>query len=128
MKQAGLAILAAWIWILLSEFVRNSLLFHGLWEAHYQSRGLTFPNGPINGVIWAVWSLVFAGLIYILSRRSSFIQTFGLSWTYGFVLMWLVIGNLGVLPFGLLWFAIPLSLIEAGGACWLVTKIDQPKS
>jgi hypothetical protein len=121
------AVLAAWVWILLSEFVRNSLLFHGLWEAHYQSLGLTFPNAPENGAIWAAWSLVFAVLIFILSRRFSIVETFLLAWTMGFVLMWLVIGNLGVLPLGLLWFAVPLSLLEAALASWLVTKIVRPK-
>jgi len=40
-------------------------------------------------------------------------QTTLLSWFVGFVLMWVVVGNLGVLPGGLLYVAVPLSLVEA---------------
>jgi hypothetical protein len=40
-------------------------------------------------------------------------QTTLLSWFVGFVMMWVVIGNLGVLPYGLLLYTIPLSFLEA---------------
>ena len=37
-----------------------------------------------------------------------------------FVLMWLVIGNLEVLPFKILLFAIPLSILECYIAAWII--------
>ena len=37
--------------------------------------------------------------------------------------MWIVIGNLGVLPYGLLAFAVPLSLLEAFVAALIVKKL-----
>jgi len=52
------------------------------------------------------------------------VQTTFLSWFAGFVLMWLVAGNLGVLPFGILLYAIPLSLIEAFVATYILFKLS----
>ena len=40
----------------------------------------------------------------------------------GFVLMWVVTGNLGVLPFGLLILGVPLSLLESFIAALIVKK------
>ena len=118
------AILAATVWISVSEFVRNQFLVQSHWVEHYRSMGLGFPSEPVNGALWGLWSLVFAGVIYVLSRRFSFVQTSILSWVIGFVMMWIVIGNLGVLPLAILPLAIPLSLLEAGIAAWIVMKVD----
>lgn len=122
-KKTILPIFAATVWISLSEFVRNSLLLRPYWVEHYQSLGLTFPEAPVNGAVWGLWSLCFAIGIYILSRKFSLIQTTFLSWFVGFVYMWLVIGNMGVLPFGILYFAVPLSILEAFLASWIVVRV-----
>jgi hypothetical protein len=118
-----LSTLAAFAWISANEFVRNQFVFKHLWEAHYQSMGLTFPAAPVNGAVWGLWSLVFAGVIYTLRQRFGFGQTIALAWVIGFVMMWLVIGNMGVLPFSLLSYAIPWSFVECLGAVWLIQKI-----
>lgn len=128
MKRALLAIISAALWISLSEFIRNQLLFQSYWIEHYQSLGLIFPTSPINGLIWGIWSLVFAIIIYVLAQRYSFKETTGLSWVIGFVLMWLVIGNLRVLPYKMLYIAIPFSLIEVIVATLIIFKISIPKS
>lgn len=120
------AIVAAWAWVGFSEFLRNQLLFEQLWVDHYRSLGLDFPNAPLNAALWMVWALVFVGVVWVISRRFSLWQTAALAWVLGFVLMWLVIGNLGVLPFVLLGFAVPLSMIEAAGAAFIVARVDPP--
>lgn len=112
MKKTILPILLSTIWISISEFVRNEFLFKSYWVDHYNSLGLVFPSEPINGAMWGVWSLVFAIVIFIVSKKFSLLQTFLLMWVVGFVMMWIVIGNMGVLPFSLLLFAVPLSLLE----------------
>jgi hypothetical protein len=61
--------------------------------------------------------------IFIISKKFSLVQTALISWFVGFVMMWIVIGNLGVLPFGLLPYAIPLSLIESFVAAWIIKKL-----
>ncbi len=51
------------------------------------------------------------------------LQTTFLSWFVGFILMWVVVGNLGVLPTGILFIAVPLSLFEAFLATLIITKM-----
>lgn len=126
-KKTILPILLATIWISISEFVRNTFLLHNYWTAHYQNLGLTFPEQPINGAVWGIWSLCFAISIYIISRKFSIIETTFLSWFVGFVFMWLVIGNMGVLPFGILPIALPLSLLEAFLATFIIFKLSKNK-
>ncbi|MBK8041719.1 MAG: hypothetical protein IPK21_03115 [Haliscomenobacter sp.] len=119
-----LAILGASAWVSINEFLRNQILLMPKWVAHYQSMGLEFPAAPANGAVWGVWSLVFAGVIYALLQKFSLRQTTALSWVAGFVMMWLVVGNMGVLPFDVLPYAVPWSLLECFGAAWIIGKVD----
>jgi hypothetical protein len=123
-KKTILPILLATIWISVSEFVRNELLVKSYWTEHYINLGLVFPSEPINGAMWGLWSLLFAIAIFIIAKKFSLIQTTLLSWLVGFVLIWVVIGNLGMLPGGLLYIAVPLSLIEAFLAALIIVKLQ----
>lgn len=119
-----LPILAATIWISLSEFIRNEYLVKSFWNEHYQGLGLKFPSDPVNGAVWGIWSLLFAIAVFILAKKFTLVQTTLLSWFVGFVLMWVVTGNLGVLPFGLLLYAVPLSILESFIAAWIIKKLS----
>lgn len=123
LKKTVLPVLLATIWISASEFIRNELLFKSFWTGHYEQMGIVFPSQPINGAVWGLWSLFIAVAIYIIAKRFSLLQTFLLSWYVGFVLMWVVIGNLGVLPHGLLIIAVPWSLLEVFVATWIIKKL-----
>jgi hypothetical protein len=118
-----LAILATTVWISLNEFLRNQLVLIDHWTQHYGSMGLTFPGEPINGAVWGIWSLCFAVAIFFMACRFSLLETSILAWGSGFVLMWLVVGNLGMLPMSILPYAIPWSMVEAFGAVWIVKKL-----
>jgi hypothetical protein len=126
-KKTILPIFLATIWISISEFVRNEYIVKSYWTEHYKSLGLIFPSEPINGAIWGLWSLLFAIAIFIISRKFSLLHTTLLSWFVGFVLMWVVIGNMGVLPKGILLVTMPLSLLEAFLASF-ITKISTNKT
>lgn len=126
-KQTILPILLATIWISISEFARNEFLLKSYWTDHYQSLGLVFPSEPINGAVWGLWSLCFAIAIFIIAKKFSLLQTTLLSWFVAFVLMWISSGNMGVLPFGILPFAIPLSLLEAFLASFIIIKLSGVK-
>jgi hypothetical protein len=117
------ATIAAGLWINASEFFRNEVLLKSHWTQHYQSLGLSFPSSPVNGMVWILWGFVFAAMVYQISRTCSLARTALLAWMMGFVLMWLVIGNLGVLPIAILSYAIPLSLLECFIAAYLCLKL-----
>jgi hypothetical protein len=125
LRHIVLPVVLATAWVGISEFVRNQLLFTSFWVEHYHRLGLVFPSAPINGAIWGVWSLLFAVSIFVVTRRFSRLESTLLSWLYGFVMMWAVIGNLGVLPYRLLIFAVPLSLLEAFLAV-LIVDVTSP--
>jgi hypothetical protein len=122
-KKTILPILLATTWISISEFARNEFLLKSYWTNHYEKLGLVFPSEPINGAVWGLWSLCFAIVVFIIAKKFTLLQTTLLSWFVGFVLMWISSGNMGVLPFGILPFAIPLSFLEAFLASLIVKKL-----
>ena len=125
-KRIILPLFLTTIWISLSEFVRNEFLLKSYWIKHYQELGLTFPSAPINGALWGIWSLLFAIAVFIFAKKFSTIHATFLSWLVAFVMMWVVIGNLGVLPYGILIYAVPLSILESFVAT-LIIKYFQEK-
>jgi hypothetical protein len=123
LRTTILPVFLATAWISISEFVRNEFLFKSFWTDHYNDLGMVFPSEPINGAIWGIWSLMFAIAIFILAKKFNLVQTFLLSWFVAFIFMWLVVGNLGVLPYRILIFAVPLSLLEAFLATVIIKRI-----
>lgn len=123
MKRKIVALLLSGFWISASEFIRNELLFKGYWIKKYQSLGLEFPSTPLNNALWGVWSFLLAGLILYLSSRLRLIENVVVSWLFAFVLMWIVAGNLTVLPLALLIFAVPLSLLEVLVAALICRRV-----
>ncbi len=128
LKNHFLPIFLATVWISISEFVRNEFLLKTFWVKHYSELGLTFPSEPINGIFWGIWSLGFACFIYFMSKKFTLSETIWLSWFVGFVLMWIVLGNLLVLPLKILPFAIPLSLMETFVASFIIKKLGSSQS
>jgi len=123
LKKIILPILLATMWIGISEFVRNEFILKSYWTEHYESMGLIFPSEPINGAVWGIWSLCFAIGIYFIAQKFSLIQTTFLAWFVGFVLMWIVTGNMNVLPLGILPYAIPFSILETFLAAFIINKL-----
>lgn len=123
LRYVVVPILLSTIWVSLMEFGRNELLLKSNWVDHYASMGLVFPSEPLNGAVWGIWALVFSVVLYLISRRFSLLETFAIGWLSGFVLMWLVTGNMGVLPYSILGIAIPASMIEVLGAVWILQRL-----
>lgn len=118
-----LAVLLTGLWVNASEFLRNEIFLKHYWVGHYQSLGLVFPSEPVNGAVWVSWGFLFALVIHLLARRFSLVQTALVAWLAGFVLMWVVLWNLKVLPEGLLLFALPLSLLECFVGAWIAHRL-----
>jgi len=127
LKKTILPVLLASIWISISEFVRNEFLVKSYWTEHYGNLGLVFPAEPINGAVWGLWSLLFAIAIYIISKKFTLIETTFLSWFVGFVLMWVVVWNMSVLPARILIIAGPLSILEAFLASFIIKTLQKQK-
>jgi len=112
-KKTIVPILITGIWINVSETVRWMLIIESYWIEKYQGLNLTFPNETINMFMWMIWGFFFATTIFILSKKYSLIQTTIFSWFVAFAMMWVIVWNIGVLPIEMLWYNIPLSLLEA---------------
>jgi hypothetical protein len=124
LKKTCVPILLAAIWISVSEFFRNEFLLKTCWVEHYKSLGLVFPSEPVNGAMWGIWSLLYAIFVFLLSRKFALLQTAFIAWFAGFVLMWFVIGNLNVLPYDILYAAVPLSMLEAFVASLIIARMS----
>lgn len=118
------AVILAGFWVNACEFLRNEVLLKTYWVEHYQSLGMTFPSHVLNGMMWVAWGFLFAAGMYFISRRFNLIQTALISWFMAFVLMWVVIWNLSVLPCALLVYAVPLSLLEAFIGSYICIKVS----
>lgn len=111
-KKTILPVLLTGIWINISETIRWEFLVKKYWIDHYESLNLFFPTELMNNITWMIWGFLFAVVIFILSKKFNLIQTTLLSWFVVFVLLWIVLWNVGVLPNGMLWYVAPLSLLE----------------
>ena len=119
-----IAVIITGIWVNASEFFRNEVLLKTYWVEHYQLLGMTFPSEPLNGMIWVAWGFLFAIAIYMISRKFDLIETTLISWFMAFVLMWVVTWNLNILPSAILFYAVPLSLLEAFIGSYVCIKIS----
>lgn len=120
--QSAKHILLAGVWITVSEFIRNEILFKSYWTDHYRALNLTFETKPLNGFLWVVWSMLFAWVLSQLREKYSMQESMAIGWTAAFVMMWITAYNLQVLPIGLLMIAVPLSLLEIFVALRILSK------
>ena len=123
MKKPLLAILAAWIWMNVNEFVRNELVVKHLWVEGFDAIGLGFPSSPVNGAVWGLWALIFIAMLSWLCTRFSVLESCLIAWFTGFVLMWIALWNMGVLPENIIYWAVPWSFIEVYVAAFICARI-----
>ena len=116
-------IIIAGIWITFSEFLRNEFLFKSYWVEQFNSLGLKFQTLSLNGLLWTIWSFALAYIIFMLLKKYSYYETLLISWLCAFVMMWIIIYNLQVMPLKLLMFAIPLSIFEVVIAEVIIKKL-----
>jgi len=127
MKRLILAVVAAGVWMNISEFIRNELLIKNIWVDGFKMLGLVFPSEPINGSIWGLWAFIFATMLVWLTTKFSVLQSTIITWLLGFALLWLGMWNMGILPSGLLFWAVPWSFIEVFVAAYIGNWILRKK-
>jgi len=84
------------------------------------------PDQPINNILWMVWGVIIACIVYFLSAKFTVVKTTLITWCAVCVTVWIVMWNLAVLPPGLLIVAVPLSLFEIYIAALIAQKL-QPR-
>ena len=107
----------------LSEFIRNELLLKDTWIDGFRDIGLSFPSEPLNGAVWALWAFIFVAILTLVSTKFDVISSTIISWSLGFVLLWVAVWNMGVLPSGLLYWAVPWSFVEVYVAAFIISRI-----
>jgi len=123
-KKTILPIIIVGIWINISEIIRWELLIKSFWVKHYAGLNLVFPNEAINGIVWVLWGFLIAIIISVLSKKFSLIRTTLLSWFVVFVLLWMVLWNVNMLPKNILWYVVPLSLIELFIGAYIYKRLN----
>ena len=124
-KKTIVPILLTGIWINIFETARWLLLIEDYWIEYYENLNLSFPVGPINGFIWLGWGFCFATIIFVLSKKFSLLQTTLLSWFAIFVMLWIVLFNINILPITILWIVIPMSLFETFIGALICKKLER---
>jgi hypothetical protein len=123
MNRYLLAVFAAGVWMNLSEFIRNELLLKNTWVDGFKDIGLSFPSDPLNGAVWALWAFIFVAVLTLISTKFDVIVSTIISWSLGFVLLWVAVWNMGILPSGLLYWAVPWSFVEVYVAALIISRI-----
>jgi hypothetical protein len=123
-KKTFLPILVTGIWINISETIRWELIVKSYWIEYYRNLDLVFPIELANNLIWMMWGFLVALVIFILSKKFNLLLTTFISWISIFVMLWIVLWNINMLPTEILKYVIPLSFIEVLVGAWICTKVS----
>jgi hypothetical protein len=123
-KKTIIPILLVGAWINISETVRWLLIIESHWIEYYKNLNLVFPNEPVNAIVWMIWGFLFGAIIFVLSKKFKPLQTALISWITIFVMLWIVLWNIDILPMSILWYNIPLSFIEAYIGVLICNKVS----
>jgi len=123
-KKTILPILLTGIWINVAITIGWMLILKSYWIEKFQSLNLVFPTGLINNITWMIWGFMLATIIFILLKKFSVLYTTLLAWFVAFVMMWVIVWNIGVLPTGMLAFNIPNTLLIIFIGAWICKKFS----
>ena len=114
------------IWINIFETLRWMLFAKPEIDMHFKAANLVLPNEPINNLLWLIWGIIIAVMIFIVSKKFKVLQTTFIVWITVYVMHWIALWNMAVLPINILWLAVPLTFINVlVGA--LISKYFQNK-
>jgi hypothetical protein len=127
-KKTILPIILIGLWINISITIGWILILEGYWIEKFQSINLVFPTGLINNITWMIWGFMLATIIFIFSKKFTLWQTTFLAWFVAFIMMWVIVWNVGVLPTGMLLFNIPNSLFVTFIGALICKKLKDQRS
>lgn len=100
------------LWINIFETLRWVLFAKPDIDMYFKAANLVLPNQPINNILWMVWSIIMAVMIFIISKKFKVLQTTFIVWIIVYVMHWIALWNMTVLPINILWLAVPLTFIN----------------
>ena len=112
LKKAIWEILLVSIWINIFETLRWMLFAKPEIDMHFKAANLVLPNEPINNLLWLIWGIIIAVMIFIVSKKFKVLQTTFIVWITVYVMHWIALWNMAVLPINILWLAVPLTFIN----------------
>jgi len=101
-KKAIWPVVILSIWINVAETIRWMVFAKPYFVSHYQKMNIEPPGGPLYLIIWIVWGVLLAILIYIISRKFSWIETTIMVWLSVFSGMWIMLFNQSLVTFPVL--------------------------
>lgn len=111
-KKTIWQILLVSLWINIFETLRWILFAKPSVEMHFKAANLVLPNGPVNNLLWLIWGVIIAVMIFIISKKFKVLQTTFIVWITVYVLHWIALWNFAVLPIKILLLAVPLTFIN----------------
>jgi uncharacterized membrane protein YccC len=81
-------------------------------DIHFKAANLVLPNEPINNMLWLIWGIIIAVMIFIISKKYKVLQTTFIVWITVYVMHWIALWNFAVLPINILLLAVPLTFIN----------------
>jgi hypothetical protein len=111
-KKAIWQILLVSLWINIFETLRWMLFAKPDIDMHFKAVNLVLPNEPINNILWLIWGIIIAVMIFIISKKFKVFQTTFIVWITVYVMHWIALWNMAVLPINILWLAVPLTFIN----------------
>lgn len=100
------------LWINIFETLRWMLFAKPDVDMYFKAANLVLPNQPINNILWLIWGIIIAVMIFIISKKFSVLQTTFIVWITVYVMHWIALWNMTVLPINILWLAVPLTFIN----------------
>ena len=123
MKRFWIAVVASGMWMNLSEFIRNEFVIKHMWIKGFEEIGLSFPSAPVNGLVWVIWTFIFCAVLTTLNMRFNALRSTIICWVTGFGLLLIAMWNIGILPKGILYWAVPWSFVEVYVAAFICNRI-----
>jgi len=82
------------IWINLAETIRWMAFTKPYFVSHYQNMNIEPPGGPLYLIIWFVWGVLLALLIYLITQKFSYVKATFIIWLSVFSGIWIMLFNL----------------------------------
>ena len=69
-KKSIWKILIVSLWINIFETLRWLLFAKPDIDMHFKTANLVLPSEPLNNILWLIWGIIIAVMIFIISKKS----------------------------------------------------------